>query len=273
MIGMVTSLDTTSIVALLMIVIIGLPHGAFDGAVANYLGAGKTIFSGIRFFTTYMASAIVVIVIWIFLPSLSLVAFLIISMVHFGWGDANAKTNVQFILQVVVHGGLVVFGTVNFHITEVTQLFKLLTNGDSAAAIQVSQIMFLGILFLSIIYLFLVIKNSELMPRFIELIIIALILMLLPPLLGFAVYFCFVHTGRHMLHIWKKLQIAINSRVIFIQAIGLTAISWLLGLGALYFFDSGDVDADILRVVFIGLAALTVPHMILVDGFFRNKKI
>lgn len=76
-----------------------------------------------------------------------------------------------------------------------------------------------------------------------------------------------------MLHIWKKLQIAINSRVIFIQAIGLTAISWLLGLGALYFFDSGDVDADILRVVFIGLAALTVPHMILVDGFFRNEKI
>lgn len=110
------------------------------------------------------------------------------------------------------------------------------------------------------------------MSRLIELIVIALILVLLPPLLGFAVYFCFVHTGRHMMHIWKKLQIAMNSRVIFIQAIGLTAASWLLGLGAFYFLDSGDFDADILRVVFIGLAALTVPHMILVDGFFRNKQ-
>ena len=272
MIGMVTTLDTSSIVALLMIVIIGLPHGAFDGAVANYLGAGKTVFSGVRFFTTYMASAIVVVVLWVLLPSLSLVVFLIISMVHFGWGDANAKTNFQFILQVVIHGGLVVFGTVNFHITEVTRLFNLLTNGDSSAAIQVSQIMFFGILFLTIIYLFLAIKNYELMSRLIELIVIALILVLLPPLLGFAVYFCFVHTGRHMLHIWKKLQIAMNSRVIFIQAIGLTAASWLLGLGAFYFLDSGDFDADILRVVFIGLAALTVPHMILVDGFFRNKQ-
>ena len=35
-------LDIASVVALLFVVLIGLPHGAFDGAIANHLGAGRS---------------------------------------------------------------------------------------------------------------------------------------------------------------------------------------------------------------------------------------
>ena len=35
--------------------------------------------------------------------------------------------------------------------------------------------------------------------------------------------------------------------------------------------DMTNPEPTVLRVIFIGLAALTVPHMILVDGFYRRS--
>ena len=36
--------------------------------------------------------------------------------------------------------------------------------------------------------------------------------------------------------------------------------------------NESTVEAELIKIIFIGLAALTVPHMILVDGFFRTEK-
>jgi hypothetical protein len=33
----------------------------------------------------------------------------------------------------------------------------------------------------------------------------------------------------------------------------------------------GFIDSTLLKTVFIGLAALTVPHMLLIDGIFRQS--
>ena len=55
------------------------------------------------------------------------------------------------------------------------------------------------------------------------------------------------------------------------QAAAFTVASWAAGGAAIWWFaDMANPEPVVLRVVFIGLAALTVPHMILVDGFFRR---
>jgi len=44
-------LDMASVIALLFVVLIGLPHGAFDGAIANHLGAGRSLADAAKFIT------------------------------------------------------------------------------------------------------------------------------------------------------------------------------------------------------------------------------
>lgn len=265
------TLDYLSIFALLMVVVIGLPHGALDGAVAMHLGVGRSINSILKFLASYLLCAISVIIIWYNFPDLSLVVFLIISMVHFGWGDANSNLWSRFFLQIISHGGIATFGIVYFHVDQVLPIFDMLTQNDSYFVIQFSKFIFYIISFCTFIYFTLIFRTQALRLRLFELIFVWLIVILLPPLLSFAVYFCFIHTARHIRNIWNELKTKINSKMIIAQAVVLTIASWIFGIFALYYFDSGDFNTDIIRVIFIGLAALTVPHMILVDGFFRNN--
>ena len=58
-------LDMASVIALLFMVLIGLPHGAFDGAIANHLGAGRSFAAAAKFIASYCAAAGLVIAIWI----------------------------------------------------------------------------------------------------------------------------------------------------------------------------------------------------------------
>ena len=68
------------------------------------------------------------------------------------------------------------------------------------------------------------------------------------------------------------MQLFVSRRFILISGGILTAASWAMGAG-LYFSQtmSGSFSADeaFIRAVFILLAALTVPHMLLVDTMYR----
>ena len=264
-------LDHLSVIALLMIVLIGLPHGALDGAIAMHLGAGRNISFVLQFLFLYLLCGFIVVVLWYNFPPISLAIFLIISMIHFGWGDANSKIKLVSLLQIICHGGVVVFGIVYFHIDEVIPLFDMLTQRNSNFPIQFSIYIFYAVSILTILYVYLIYSMRDLRLRLLELAVVWAIVIFLPPLFGFAVYFCFIHTTRHIRNIWMEIKTEMSLKALITQASILTIASWGMGITAFYIFDSGDLDTNIIRIIFIGLAALTVPHMILVDGFFRNK--
>jgi Brp/Blh family beta-carotene 15,15'-monooxygenase len=265
-------LDIASVVALLFVVLIGLPHGAFDGAIANHLGAGRSFATTAKFIASYCAAAALVIAIWIMFPAVTLALFLIISMIHFGRGDASAKSGPVFMTQVLLHGGLPIFGIIYFQQSSVIPLFDALTNGASDLAILISKIMVPLLGLMAGLYGLMAFRDASLRARFTEFILLAVVIAILPPLVSFALYFCIIHTGRHMRRIWHVLASTISPKGLYRQAAGFTLASWLVGGAAFLWLENGDLDAALLQVVFIGLAALTVPHMILVDGFFAKEQ-
>lgn len=264
-----TSLD---LVALAAVVLIGLPHGALDGAIAMHLGYATKIVNFIRFIVLYVMMAGLVVALWIVMPALCLLGFLMISMIHFGSGDARHGTGWMRGAEILAHGGLVVAGISQMHRTEVDVVFGYLVGGDTAFVWSGLDVMtvFVGVSLIVCVSQALWFRKWRWTA--VELALLAALFAVAPPLVGFAVYFCLVHSARHVAGIVGNLRRYMSVASLCAQTLAFTLASWLAGVVAVWWFaDMTNPEPTVLRVIFIGLAALTVPHMILVDGFYRRS--
>lgn len=266
-------MDYLTIIALLSVVLIGLPHGAMDGAVAIAMGYGQSIWQMAGFIMIYIMISMLVIGVWLWLPPISLFGFLLLSVWHFGRGDSLSQLPswLRFI-QAISHGGLVVFGISQCDRIAADQIFQWLVFGDTMTLwvwIDVTTWLWIPI---AALYLILGIMDSRLYGRLAEWIALALGIYLLPALVAFAMYFCLIHTVRHIYRVMIMLNAMMSPRLV----IGLTAMftlaSWIAGavIYAILIPSEGAVPASMM-VVFIGLAALTVPHSLLIDSLFRPR--
>ena len=63
-----------------------------------------------------------------------------------------------------------------------------------------------------------------------------------------------------------------NKKFVIYSTLFFTFISWIGGLGIIYYLVQDlSLYESILKVIFIGLAALTLPHMLLVDVIYRRR--
>ena len=259
------------LMALGAVVLIGLPHGALDGAIAIHLGFSRKALLFIRFLILYVGMAGLVIAAWIVAPALCLLGFLVISMIHFGAGDARNGTGWVRGAEVLAHGGLVVAGISQMHRDDTDVIFAYLAGGDTTLVWQGLDILTVIVAASLVVCLAQALWYRRWRGTALELGILAVLFALTPPLVGFAVYFCCVHSARHVASIVSSLRRHMSANAMILQALIFTVASWLAGAAAIWWFaDMADPQPVILRVVFIGLAALTVPHMILVDGFYRR---
>ncbi len=251
-------------IALLCIILLGIPHGALDNTIARMKGWPNTVYYFFVFHFTYIIISLLVIIFWLYQPIASLLIFLLISGLHFAhseYKDDELKDKISFLS----HAGLIPVIIPWAHTDDVFELFLLLTNDKINFLIPILNYLFYAWLLVFFLYTVNFLRGKYHKKSYIQLIIFITLIFLLPPLVSFSIYFCLVHGPRHMINVLRLLSKkekyqAIKETVIY------SVLTFILIFSAVYYLgDNKNISADLLKITFIGLAALTVPHMILVD--------
>ena len=105
---------------------------------------------------------------------------------------------------------------------------------------------------------------------------VLLINFFLQPILAFTIYFCFLHSIRHSFKLSNELNtnnFVKGVKKFIIKAVPLTILTAILFLVSLFLLNNYYIlDAAVSKVIFIGLASLTFPHILLEYLVEKNEK-
>ncbi|MFT7389405.1 MAG: Brp/Blh family beta-carotene 15,15'-monooxygenase [Candidatus Endobugula sp.] len=258
------SWDTLAIATILLI---GVPHGGLDGALARRIGWPSGLMSWLGFHLAYIALAAMVAGVWWLFPLFSLVIFLLISALHFGASDI-ADIGSDW-LPWLTHGGLVCIVIPSLQATSVEPIFAVLAGVTNADLImRVISTLFVPWAFCFIGYCGYTYYKPQYRKPLISLMILVGLTSILPPLISFSLYFCLWHSRGHMLRLWRRIALIDRNRSLREAAV-YTLLAWI-SLGIIFYWFKGTATDSLMQITFIGLAALTLPHMLLVD--FADRK-
>ena len=242
-----------------LIFFLGIPHGAFDVVFAKRLYRLVSLPQWALFCLAYVALAAVVVGFWWVVPAAFLSAFLLVSAFHFsGDLDAGARVMLRF-----WYGGSMLVFPAWMHEADVARLFGYLVNSDFSAQLA-GFLNGLALPWCAGLCVTLLFQQRRQWATTLEVIAVAVLATAAPPLLGFTVYFCIMHSARHAIRT-RRFAADLRWRDLLKKAIAPMAACLLAGVALWPSLSGMSFDAAITRALFVGLAALTVPHMVLIE--------
>jgi len=280
------NLNISSILCLLLILIVGVSHGSLDHIKGKKLLRLFNIKLTYIFYIIYILISATVIATWMILPSMTLILFLIIASYHFGKEDTQFLINDSSYFTQILYffkGFLIILAPLYFHFQETIAIFKLLLVDNevfysSLNFIESNNVIQIGIICSTLSSIFLFLMNFEIKKFvvFLDYFSILILNYYLSPLIAFTVYFCFLHSIRHSISLAIDLDpnSLINGFRLFVKkALPLTILTAVLSFFVLYLLSySNNLDSAILKIIFIGLASLTFPHILLEYFLEKNEK-
>ena len=278
--------DISPLICLLFILTIGVSHGSLDHVKGKKLFNILNISKISIFYFSYILIAILVIIIWIIIPFISLMCFLLVASYHFGKEDTQFLMNENSYfnqLLFFLKGLLIIAAPMFFHFDETIIIFKLLLVDNeifysTLEFIEVNKIVPIAIILSSLSSICLFLRKFEI-KKFIIFLDYFSILVLnyyLTPLVAFTIYFCFLHSIRHsitLIYEIDKNDFKNGLKIFGQKALPLTVLTAIFCLIGLYLLNNNyDFNSSILKIIFIGLASLTFPHILLEYFLEKNEK-
>ena len=249
--------------AAVLVALLGVPHGALDAVFARSL-FGVSDFKGwLLFSLLYIGVAASVVGVWFVVPTVFLAVFLVSSALHFGGDPADGVRMPARIL----YGGAVIVLPALWHGAELQRLLAWVAGPASAAFVApvLSQLA-LPWLAATVVGCALQARTSRLAA--LEWASLATLAMAAPPLVAFTIYFCAMHSPRHVL---KTLANQSDRETRSAAALALwPSLAVWVAMAATLWLVNGKLpqpwpdQAAVIQVIFVGLAALTLPHMLLI---------
>ena len=280
------NLTVSPIICLLLILTIGISHGSLDHIKGKKL-LNRLKVNNINFFyISYVFLCFSIIIIWLMFPLITLVLFLFIASYHFGKEDTNFLINNYLPFNQIFYflkGALIIIAPLNFHFEETINIFKQLFVESEKFYIylglvenfKIIPIFFLLSIFSSI-YLFVINFKFVNFSIFLDFFSILILNYYLPPLLAFTFYFCFLHSIRHSFSLILEIDSKNfrNGLILFLKkALPLSILTIIIYIAALFYLSNlYEFNNAILKVIFIGLASLTFPHILLEYLLEKNEK-
>ena len=248
----------------------GLAHGSIDILTAKRKKIISNTKNSLIFLISYIITPVFFFVIWQSFPDFAFTVFLILSLLHFGISDKLYFETKISLFEILLRALIIFSLPIVFHNHETTQIVKFLYISDEYLLIltKIFGYLFYLIIPLIILFCYYSLKNKDL-GGVLEIFLMLFCFYFFKPLVSFLLYFCFLHSTRHLLNEKKLLNLSFKK--IFFQTIPMTLIV-VLGTLLLLFLDYFFLKSLSLlfsSYIIIALFCLTIPHIILIN-FTKN---
>ena len=178
---------------------------------------------------------------------------------------------------------MIVFAPLYFHFDETISIFKLLLVDNESFYnflnfVEANNVLLYGIILSTLSNILLFTHKFELknFTIFLDYFSIIIINFYFSPLVAFTIYFCFLHSIRHIISLMSELDnndLKNGFKIFTKKALPLTILTAIFCLIGLYFLSNTyNFNSSILKIIFIGLASLTFPHILLEYLIEKNEK-
>ncbi|MFT5641714.1 MAG: Brp/Blh family beta-carotene 15,15'-monooxygenase [Cyclobacteriaceae bacterium] len=265
-------------VAVILILIFGIPHGATDHVLFNILQSGRLEQNPKqKFIFFYLLTMALFSLAWYFFPVLSLLLFLLISAYHFGetqlsyWKEKNALKPIAFLSWGIAILSIILFSD----IPRLQQYLvpSLLSEDILLSVLSIKYYLFVGSLgiFLALIAIY---DRYKILGELFDLGVITLLSIVCPLLLSFALFFAFWHSKDAIILQINSLKLSSNSFSIrqwiklalpfsILSIVGIVMI-----IGVTQFFE---FEIPLVTLLFILIAIITLPHALIMSRYLSKN--
>jgi len=272
------SVNYQDMVGFSLILSVGLIHGANDLLIIKKNTSSDTNFTQFKSFIKYFGIVLAGLVFFYFFPSFALISFILVSIYHFGEQHIEAipleknLKNTRRYISIISHG-ILLFTIIFMNNTKVV-----------AEVFSSFNIVFLNYNFLiiiliitSILYASILIIKKDLQPFLIsEILFFGLFYFLSITsslILCFSVYFIFFHSILSIKDQVKYIYGSNNSKSLKRYIKNSLPYFILALIFLILFFIYAEIDNnDLLPIIFTFLAAITFPHVLVIEKMYRTMK-